>query len=133
MKITLFALFAGLLMAGCGEQMQNETKAKAEAKLLGLSDYQGLMDAVNLSFSDEIPNDYTGWISNHGVRVHLTPYKSGKIHGLRTGSTEIFFPAFVSKDVGNANAVFAFQPKVCPSTDFHSKLGYKKSTILISS
>jgi hypothetical protein len=84
MKITLFALFAGLLMAGCGEQMQNETKAKAEAKLLGLSDHQGLMDAVNLSFLDEIPDDYTGWISNHGVRVHLTPYKSGKIHGLRT-------------------------------------------------
>jgi TPR repeat protein len=84
MKFTLFTL-AGLLMAGCGEQMQKEIKAKAEAKLLGLSDHQGLLDAVNLSFSDEIPDDYTGWISNHGLRVHLTPYKSGKIHGLRTG------------------------------------------------
>jgi hypothetical protein len=84
MKFTLFAL-AGLLMAGCGEQIQKEINAKAEAKLLGLSDHQGLWDAVNLSFSDEIPDDYTGWISNHGVRVHLTPYKSGKIHGLRTG------------------------------------------------
>jgi hypothetical protein len=72
-------------MAGCGEQIQKEIKAKAEAKLLGLSDHQGLLDAVNLSFSDEIPDDYTGWISNHGLRVHLTPYKSGKIHGLRTG------------------------------------------------
>jgi TPR repeat protein len=85
LKVKLFVALIGLLMAGCGEQTQKEIKAKAEAKLLGLDDHEGLLQAVNLSFLDEIPHDYTGWISNHGVRVHLTPYKNGKIHGLRTG------------------------------------------------
>ena len=93
MKATLFALFVGLLMVGCGEKThysppltEEEVKIIAEAIDVNTLQKRG-KKGEELAYAPNEQTPYTGWakgMRDNGRVESLDQYKDGKREGLET-------------------------------------------------
>ena len=93
MKATLFALFVGLLMVGCGEKThysppltEEEVKIIAEAIDVNTLQKRG-KKGEELAYAPNEQTPYTGWakgMRDNGQVESLDQYKDGKRDGLET-------------------------------------------------